>query len=612
MNLRAAFGAASCLALLVACAKAPQADARFVCTAEIKGFDPVFTSDSYASGAQFQVYEGLLEIHPLKRPLELMPMLAAAMPQESPDHLTYTFRLRDDAFFQDDACFAGGKGRKVTAQDFVWCFKREMAIPTSNSNWAFAGKIKGLDDWAKRAGEKLNKLFDYRDRWFPFESPEMKDLVAEEIPGLRAIDERTLRFELSEPYPVFLWILAMGTGYVYPHEAVERYGVEFQNHPVGTGAYRVDEFFIFDRKITFRRNPTWHGQTYPSEGAPGDKEAGLLDDAGKPMPFLDRIEFVVIRESQPRWLEFVDGRVERIETEKEIWERAMTEDGRLKPDLAAQGVRVQREPMANIAYTTFNMDDPVIGAPAGERGKKLRQAMSLAFDVKQWIKIMRNGFWAEPASGPIPPNVRGYVDVKSPYAVRDVAKAKRLLAEAGYPEGRGLPKLHYEMSGTDTVQRNGAEIFKNSMKDVGIDVEIAGQTWDQFIAKLHAKNSQISGLSWSQDYPDAQDFLQLFYGPNESPGPNDSNYKNPEYDALYQKMNVMQDGPERDEVIKKMLAILYEDCPWSYTDLRTQYSYCQPWLKNFKYSDINMWTFKYCRVDEAERARRRAQGGARQ
>jgi ABC-type transport system substrate-binding protein len=591
---------------LAACAKAPEPDARFAAIAEIKGFDPAYTSDQYAAGAQFQVFEPLLEIHPLKRPFELMPCLAETAPEESADHLTFTFKIRD-ALFQDDACFPDGKGRKVTARDFVWCFKRLMAVPDSQMNWIFAGKIKGLDDWAAKAAKKLEELFDYRNRHYPFESPEMQDLVDEEVPGLRALDDRTLRIELAEPYPQFLWTLTMGL--VYPHEAVEKYGVEFQNHPVGTGPYHVDEFWIFDRKITFVRNPTWHGQTYPTEGGPGDREAGRLDDAGKPLPFLDRVEFVVIRESQPRWLEFLDGRLDRIDVEKEIWDRAMTDDARLKPDLVARGVRFETERMGNVAYTAINLEDPVLGLPAGERGRKVRQAMSLAYDVDEWIRIMRNGRWGVAAVNPIPPGLYGSVDVASPYAKRDLVRAKKLLEDAGYPGGEGLPTFRYEMYGTDTLVRNSAEIFVSEMKEIGVDVELVGNTWDQMIAKINDKKAQIFGMSYSQDYPDAQDFLQLFYGPNEAPGPNATNYKNPEYDALYKKMSVMQDSPERDEVIKKMVAMVNEDCPWIYADVRTNYSFLHPWLKDFKYSDINSWMFKYCRVDKAEKARRLGRDG---
>ena len=596
-----AVGLAAALVAAGCSDKTPEPDARFVSVAEIKGFDPVFTSDGYASSAQFQVYEGLVEFHPWKRPFELMPCLAEALPEESPDHLVFTFKIRD-ALFQDDACFPDGKGRKVTAHDFVWCMKRLMAIPSSQISWIWQGKVKGLDAWAEKAGEKLRTLFVHRDRHYPFESPEMRELAAEEVEGFRALDDRTLRVELSEPYPQFLMTLTMF--YVYAREAVERYGVEFQNHPVGCGPYRVNEFWYFDRKITFVRNPTWHGQLYPGEGSDEDRAAGRLDDAGKKLPFLDRVELVVITASQPRWLEFIDGRLEMVEVEREIFERAMTPDGELRPDVVARGVRCQKEPRANLAYTGFNMDDPVLGQPAGGKGKKLRQAMSLAYDVRDWIDLMRNGHWGVAAVNPVPPSVVGYVDERSPYARHDLELAKKLLAEAGYPGGKGLPVLTYEISGSDALNLNGAETFKSAMAAIGIRIELVANTWDQFLAKLNDKKGQIFGLSWSQDYPDAQDFLQLFYGPNESPNSNNANYKNAEYDALYKQMSVMQPGEERDAVTRKMLAIVNEDCPWIYQDVRTMYSYCNPWIRNVKYSEINQWQFKYARVDAAEKARR--------
>jgi ABC-type transport system substrate-binding protein len=604
---------AAALALAGGCDEAKEPDARFVSVAEIKGFDPIFCNDQYSSGAQVQVYEGLFEFSYLKRPLALEPLLAAAMPEISPDGLVYTFKLRD-AVFQDDPCFPGGKGRAVAAQDLVWCWKRLMADPSSTGAWIFEGKIKGLDEWAAKAQKRVREpdLFDRVNEHYAVESPLMAPIMAEEVAGLSAVDANTLRVELTEPYPQFMWTTAMSFTVAYPHEAVERYGIDFMNHPVGTGAYRVEDYWIFDHKITFVRNPTWHGGTYPAEGEPGDKELGLLDDAGKALPFLDRIEFVTIVESQPRWLRFLAGNVDRVETEREIWEKAMTEKGELKRELADKGIWVQKQPMADIAFTSFNMDDAVIGAPAGERGRKVRQAMSLAFDQALWIKVMRNGFWAIPARGPVPPAVAGYVgDVGDSFTGHDVARARRLLEEAGYPGGRGIPALGYEAYSSDAVARTGDEIFRNSMKDIGIEVDIHSNTWDQFDDKVKKKAAQVFGMAWAADYPDAQNFLQLFYGPNESPGPNNSNYKNPAYDKLYDEMKLMQPGPARDDVIRKMLKILNEDCPWSYTDHRIRYSYSRSWLKNYKYQDINPWLFKYYRVDRADKARRVGAGDAR-
>ncbi len=590
---------------LVGCERPPPADARFVSVGAIKGFDPIDSGDMYSGGAQSQVYEGLLQYHYLKRPVELTPCLAEEMPAVSEDGLVFTVKVRQDVFFQDNACFDGGKGRRMTAHDVVYCIKRFMGVPTSTGRWLLEDRIVGLDAWGERCGEELGELFDAVNEYYPFEHPEMAELRDEEVAGLRVLDDFTIQFTLTKPFPQFLYTLAMSYTAVYPHEALDYYGMTMHLHPVGTGPYRVEEYWPPDKKILFERNPTFRGEAYPTEGAPGDDELGLLDYAGRPMPFLDRVEFVVIEAPQPRWLRFVSGDIDRVETEQDIWQEAMQRGtDQLRPELKEQGIRVSVATKADIAYFAFNMEDETLGEPAGERGRKLRQAICLAYDQGQWIKVMRNGFWATPAFGPLPPSVQGFVDEPSPYAGRDVERAKQLLIEAGYPGGKGLAPLEYELSGVSTTSRKGAEIFKQSMREIGIDVNLNGQTWDQFLNKVRQKKAQLFGMAWNADYPDAENFLQLFYGPNGSPGPNNSNYASPEYDALFEQFAVMPMGPERNDVVREMLTVLYEDCPWSFTDYRIQYTYTQPWLRNFKYLQFNFWAFKYYDVDRAEKARR--------
>jgi oligopeptide transport system substrate-binding protein len=179
--------------------------------------------------------------------------------------------------------------------------------------------------------------------------------------------------------------------------------------------------------------------------------------------------------------------------------------------------------------------------------------------------------------------------------------------ESGYPGGAGLPVLQYEMSGVDSLNRHGAEILKTCLADLGVKMEINGQTWDQFIVKVKKRQTQFFGMAWLGDYPDAQNFLQLFYGPNGSPGPNGSNYSNPVYDKLYDEMKVMLPGPARDEVIRKMLAVVNEDCPMNYVDHRLKYTLAQPWFGNYKYLGLQPWMFKYYKVDAAVKARRQGE-----
>ncbi len=592
------------LVSLGGCEEEWKPDVRVVSTAMIKGFDPIGTGDTYSSGAQGQVFEGLYEYHYLKRPFELRPSIADGMPEVSEDGLTYTFKLKKDIVFQDADCFPGGTGRAVKADDFVYCLKRLMAVPSSTGSWVLQGKIAGLDEWAARCGQKLSEVYDIVNEYYPFEHPDVAPFIDEEVAGLRALDDHTLQITLVEPYPQFMWTLAMSYTVAYPREAVETYGMGVQTKPVGSGPYICKQYWPFDLKVQLERNPTYREDYYPSEGAPGDEERGLLRDAGKRLPLADKVEIAIVQNASPRWLKFLEGQIDRVETEKDIWGEAMELDGTLREDVADAGIWVDIDSKADLAYTGFNMDDPIIGAPAGEKGKKIRQAICLAYDQQGWIKVMRNGFWSMPATGPIPPGMAGWVDVVSPYSGRNVERAKELLAEAGYPEGRGLPVIEYELSGTTSVNRNGAEILRSSCAEIGIELKLNGQTWDQFTDKVRDKNAQMFGMAWIADYPDAQNFLQLFYGPYESPGSNGSNYKNPAYDALYNRMKLMQPGPERDVIIREMVAIVNEDCPWSYTDYRVQYTYLQEWLQNFKFHSINTFPLKYYGVDRDARQKR--------
>lgn len=599
-------------ASLTACGDAlPPADITLVSTAAISGFDPIEASDAYAGGAQAQVYEGLYEYHYLDRPLRLIPALAEGDPEISADGLTYTFRLKEGVRFQDSECFVStdnpdGVGREVTAHDFVWCWKRLMGVPSSSGQWIFAGKVEGLDDWATRCQDAFvaRGLYDRVNEYYPYEHPELADLRVEEVSGLRALDDRTFEVRLVEPYPQLLWTLAMSFTVVYPPEAVEHFGMDFLTRPVGTGPYRVEEFWPPDRKVQFVRNPTYRECHYPTEGEPGDAEAGLLDDAGRRLPLVDRIDLLVVETSNTRWLEFAQGHLDTIKTEKDVWQEAMTDDAELRPELAARGVQVLSSPKADIAYAAFNMEDPVVGLAGGEPARKLRQAMSLAYDQQRWIEVMRNGVWSIPAKGPLPPTVAGYVDVPTPYAPRDLDRARALLVDAGFPGGRGLPEIEYDMSGTSSTSRNGAEILKSSMADIGIRIKLRGQTWDQFKAKVDAKQAQMFGMAWNMDYPDAQNFMMLFYGPYGAPGANSTNYQNDEYDELYRRMKVMLPGPERQALIERMLRILHEDAPWMYTDHRVAYAFTNPWLRNYKLIQTIEWPMKYLDVDREEKVRR--------
>jgi oligopeptide transport system substrate-binding protein len=546
----------------------------------LKGLDPSNANDQYSATVIGQIYEGLLQYNYLKRPFVLEPKLADGMPEISKDGLTYTFKLKKGVKFQDNAAFKDGKGREITAQDFIYSWKR-LADPrnTSEGFWIFDGKIKGLNEWANLVkAEKAN-----------YDTP---------VEGLTAPDAQTLVVKLTGVYHQLSYVLTMPFSAVVPREAVEKYGKEFLNNPVGTGPFMLVKAsdWVRNSKITLKKNPSFRNDPYPSEGAPGDAEKGLLADAGKPLPFAEAIVFSEIVESQPRWQNGLKGNFDWFDIPKDNYESAVKNKTEIAPELGAKGMVLDITPGLDVTYIGFNMVDPVLG-----KNKQLRQAMSMAYDSQTNIHKFLNDRGI-PAQGPIPPGIDGNVDgYKNPYAKFDIEKAKALLAKAGFPEGKGLPELTYEGL-SDTNARQNAEFFVQNMNAIGIKVKINSNTWPQFQDKIKAQKAQIFGIAWGADYPDAQNFFQLFYSKNKTPGPNDTSYNNPEFDKVYEASLKLAPGAERTKLYIKLRDIVAEDAVWIFNAHRLGYRIRQGWVKNFKWTEVGYDYPKYMRVDAQQRA----------
>lgn len=543
--------------------------------AKIKGMDPAFADDLYSGTEVMRVYEGLLQYHYLKRPYELIPALAEEMPKISKDGKIFTFKLKKGVLFQDDAAFkaTGGKGREVIAEDFVYSFKR-IADAKLNSPmwWLFDGKIEGLNEW-RDAGVKAGKA-DY----------------AAPVAGMKALDNYTLEIKLKSRSYQFLYSLAMPAASVVAREVVENYGPEFLNHPVGTGAFKVSEYNVTS-KIIYVKNPTFRKEVYPSEGEPGDAEAGRLADAGKTLPLVDKIIMTIFTEDQPQWLTFMKGSLDVSSIPKDNFSQAIGADGNIMPELAKKGITLSKSPSLDITHTSFNMTDPLVG-----KNKFLRQALSLVLDMDQEIKLFYNGR-AISAQGPIPPGLAGYdASLVNPYKQHNVEKAKELLMKAGFPDGKGLPELEY-LTVQSSTNRQMTDFFVKELQALGVKLKVQSYSWPEFNQSLKNKKGQLWSFAWGADYPDAENFLQLFYSKNGSPGPNDANYSNPEYDRMYEKSLTLPDSAERTAIYKKMAAILVEDTPWIFGVHRLAYGLVQPWMKNYKYHEFNHGMSKYYRID---------------
>jgi ABC-type transport system substrate-binding protein len=554
-------------------------------TSRIRGFDPVKAGDVPSANAIAEIYEGLVQYSYLTRPYRVEPALAEALPQISGDGLTYTFKMRKGIYFQDDPCFtnSAGKGRELVAADFVYSLKRLADLKNKSTGyWVFDDRIVGLNEFRDASGGA--EPTDY----------------GREVAGLKAPDRYTFQIVLKQTYPQLMWILTMQYAFAVPREAVEYYGDEFVNHPVGTGPYRL-KTWRRNYGVEFERSPKWketgRKEYYPTEGEPGDKEAGLLNDAGKEIPFIDRIVWYVIDDESTQWLKFVTGEMESSGISRDNWDVVIDSKGNLIDSLARKGVRLNSSPTLDLFYIGFNMDDPLVGT-----NKKLRQALTCAFNSGEWVRF--NNGRVMRAKGPIPPGVAGYDEKPSPYPF-DLDRARKLLAESGYPDGKdGTGKklqLAVELGGADAQTREAVELTVDFMRKIGVILNPNYNNWPTYLGKLERRQCQMFWLGWVADYPDAENFLQLFYGPNCSPNPNHSNYLNPEFDKLYEKIRTMPDCPERTAIYKQMADIVIEDCPWIFMHNPMAHGLHHSWLKNYKPHDFPYGMSKYRRIDIAAR-----------
>jgi len=551
-------------------------------TSRFKGFDPVKVSDVASSAMICRVYEGLLEYAYLDRPYRVQPMLAETMPEISADGLTYTFHIRKGIFFQDDPCFPGGKGRELTAEDFVYSIKRIADLKNASSGfWVFNGRVAGLDEF--RAASAGDAPTDY----------------AAPVEGLRSLDRYTLQIRLKEAYPQLLWVLAMHYTFAVPREAVEFYGDGFVNHPVGTGPY-VLETWNNNYRIEFVRNPKWAEpgriELYPSTGTTEARAAGLLDDAGKQIPFIDRIVQYVVDDVATTWMMFLSGQFSYSTISRDNWAAVITPGRELVSEMKEQGVELLSSPTLYLSYIGFNLDDPVVG-----KNKKLRQALSCAFDPELLVQYY-NGR-VTPVYGPLPDPLAGFKPKPTAYSF-NLEKAKQLLAEAGYPNGidpatgRRL-EITLELGDAAPDTRQSVELMVGMVDKIGVVLKAGYNNWPAFLDKLDRRQAQIFKLGWVADYPDSENFLQLFYGPNASPGPNHSNYANPQLDKLYEQLRTMLPGPEKDRLCEQMVDIVIEDCPWVFLYQPMDFAVIHNWLKNYSLHDFPYTMVKYRRVDNA-------------
>ena len=509
-----------------------------------KNLDPPRQFDSASADIIMNVYDTLLEYDYLTRPYRLTPNLLSEMPEKKADGKTYVFRLREGIHFHDDPAFEGGVGRELVADDAIYSIQRFADANVNIKSWVLlAGYIEGLDAFREKTRE-LGKGADYAQH---------------PVSGIRKLDSHSFEVEFTRETPLALFPFAMTSLSIVPREAVEKYGDDFAQHPVGTGPFTVKQYSRRGTMI-LARNPDYHG-TYPTDGAPEDAENGLLEYAGRQLPFLDEVHMPLIEESQPAMLKFRKAELDWIGINKDDFPNMAykAEDGTFHlKDEYAQLYNSYVEPGLTAEYFSFNLRDPLW---QGEKGKALRQAIAWAIDTPGFIELMNNGRGL-PMATIVPQTIAGSeTDIDFTYYSQNREMAKKKLAEAGYPDGRDLPVIHFEYRSTTKDSRQGFEYIRNELAAVGIRAKANFNTFSAFLKKIESGNFQIASSGWAADYPDGENFYQLLYSANKTPGPNSSTFSNPEYDALYEQIRSMPNGPERYALFRRMSEIIMDEVP---------------------------------------------------
>ena len=632
-----------------------------------KHLDPArsYSSDEYAILGQ--VYEPPLQYHYLKRPYELEPLTAKEMPkvryldsegnqvEEGSQLVTFTEYVIDlqsairyqphPAFVKDNSGrhaylnmspaqieqifelsdFTETASRELTAADYVYQIKR-LANPAFHSPiLGLMGEyIVGLSDLAKQL--KADSAGKDKQDWL--------DLRKYPVSGVKVINDYQYSIRIKGLYPQFIYWLSMPFFAPMPYE-VERFfqqpgliekNITLDWYPVGTGAFYL-AVNNPNKQMVLKRNPEFRGMAYPDEGEMDDEDKGLLVDAGKTMPFIDQVVFSLEKESIPYWNKFLQGYYDTSGISSDSFDQAVSlgssGDISLTDSMQEMGIRLNTSIKSSIHYFGFNMLDDVVGGNS-ESARKLRRAIAIAVDYEEYISIFLNGRGV-PAQSPIPPGIFGFDDTfqginSEVYEVvdgqpkrRSIEYARELLTQAGYKNGvdpdTDQPLILYlDDTGSGPDAQANLAWWRKQFEKLNIQLVIRNTDYNRFRGKMEKGTAQMYQWGWNADYPDPENFLFLLYGPNgkvASQGENASNYKNAEFDQLFDKMKDMKNGPERKDIIKKMVQILRHDSPWLWGFYPKSFSLSHAWYSNSKPNAMAHNTLMYKRIDAELRRQQR-------
>lgn len=503
----------------------------------IATLDPAFAKNQSIMWAVHQIYNTLVQTDDH---MNLVPSLARSW-DESADNLTFIFHLRNDVYFHDNDAFPGGRGRKMTAADVVYSFSRILDKNTASSGaWIFNGRV---------------------DTTEPF----------------KALDDTTFQLKLLRPFHPILGVMSMQYCSVVPREVVEKYGKDFRRHPCGTGPFAMVAWEE-DQALILKKNPNYFEK----------------DSLGTRLPYLNGIKITFLQNKATEFLEFQQKRLDFInEIDPSFKDEVLTKGGELRKDWQGK-INLVKYPNLTIEYLGFLCDSSLaVVKNSPVRNLKVRQAINYGFNREKMILYIRNSIGRAAESGFVPAGFPSFDSSVVKGYHYDPVRALALLREAGYPNGAGLPPLKLL---TVPLYADFASYIANELLQIGIKIEVEVVQKSLLLEQTAKSEALFFRGSWIADYPDAENFLSVFYSKNPAP-PNYTRYRNPQFDKLYEAALAEKNDSIRYTLYRQADAVMIKDAPVVPLWYDMLIWLVQPNVKNFVPNSLNLLELRRVKLE---------------
>lgn len=505
-------------------------------SSNIATLDPAFAKNQSIMWAVHQLYNTLVETGPS---LDVVPSLALRW-EVSEDRLTYTFHLRKDVFFHDNDAFPGGKGRKMTAHDVEYSFRRLMDPATASSGaWIFNTRVDPKN-------------------------------------AFRAVDDSTFELRLLRPFTPVLGLLSMQYCSIVPKEVVQRYGKDFRSHPCGTGPFQFRSWEEGQALVLLKNDKYFE-----------------TDSAGAHLPYLDAIKITFNTNKATEFLLFRQGQLDFVnDIDASFKDEILTKTGALKEQWHNKIV-LQKHSYLNTEYLGILVDSTsqlVKNSPL--RLKKVRQAINYGFDRRKMMMYLRNSIGRPAESGFVPAGMPSFDSSVVHGYTYQPAKARKLLKEAGFEGGKGIPPIRLL---TIAIYSDLASFIAKELEAIGITVRVEVVQKGLLLEQTAKSQAPFFRASWIADYPDAENYLGVFYGKNPAP-PNYTRYHNPEYDRLYESALSVTDDSARHTLYRRLDQLIIDDAPIVPLWYDEVIHLVQPRVQGFEPNSLNLLELRTTKV----------------